>query len=134
MNEFEDILRRLAEQVEQPLEPIETPIVTGEGRSADERVTVVMTGAEVASVDIDPRSMRKSTPELCADLKEAMNAAIAAHNTALYEAMQGTLPNPGEIRAGLEGVREEATRSLDAYLDTMTRMLEQNAAAQGGRP
>lgn len=131
MNEFEDILRRLAEQVEQPLPPVETPTVTGEGQSEDQRVTVVISKGHVETVDIDPRSMRKPTPELCADLKQAMNAAIDAHNAALYEAMQGTIPNPSDIRAGLEGVREEATRSLDAYLDKMTEMLEQNAARQG---
>lgn len=130
MNEFDDILRRLAEQVAQPIEVPEPPTVTGEGTSADEMVTVTLSGGEVQGITIDPRSMRKSSVELADDLRHAFNAAIASHNQALFEAMSADAPDPAAIGAGLDGIREEASASLGAYLDQMTAMLEQHAGRQ----
>lgn len=131
MNEFEDILRRLAEQVEQPIETPETPKVSGEGASEDEMVRVTVTGGEVESVSIDPRSLRKSGVELADDVKAAVNGAVAAHNRALFEAMSADAPDPAAIGGALDGIRGEAARSLDEYLDKMTAMLEQHASRQG---
>lgn len=131
MNEFEDILRRLAEQVEQPVEAPEPPKVSGEGLSEDQMVRITVSAGEVAGVTIDPRSLRKSSVELADDVRAAVNGAIAAHNRALYEAMRAEAPDPAAIGGAIDGIREEAARSLDDYLDKMTAMLEQHAAKQG---
>lgn len=130
MNEISDILARLAEQVTQPIEVPEPPTVTGEGLSEDQMVRLTVSGGEVTEISIDPRSMRKSSVELADDLKAAFNEAINAHNQALYEAMSADAPNPEEIGAGIEGIREEAANSLESYLDQMTAMLEQHAGRQ----
>lgn len=131
MNEFEDILKRLAEQVQEPIETPEPPTVSGEGLSEDQMVRIAVSGGEVESVSIDPRSLRKSSLELADDIKAAVNAAVAAHNRALYEAMSEQAPDPEAIGAGIDGIREEAANSLDEYLDKMTAMLEQHASRQG---
>ncbi|TRY18767.1 YbaB/EbfC family nucleoid-associated protein [Tessaracoccus rhinocerotis] len=131
MNEFEDVLRRLAEQVEQPVEVPEPPKVSGEGHSEDEMVRITVSGGEVEDVSIDPRSLRKSSVELADDIRAAVNGAIGAHNRALHEAMTADAPDPAAIGGAIDGIREEAARSLDEYLDKMTAMLEQHAARQG---
>lgn len=130
MNEFDDILRRLADQVAQPIEVPEPPTVTGEGTSTDQMVTVTLSGGEVEGITIDPRSMRKSSVELADDLRHAFNAAIGSHNHALLEAMSADAPDPDAIGAGLDDIREEASASLGAYLDQMTAMLEKHAERQ----
>lgn len=131
MNEFEDILRRLAEQVEQPLETPEPPKVSGEGLSEDQMVRITVSGGEVESISIDPRSLRKSSVELSDDIRTAVNQAIGAHNESLYEAMRTEAPDPEAIGGAIDGIREEAARSLDEYMDKMTAMLEQHASRQG---
>lgn len=131
MNEFEDVLRRLSEQVAQPLQTPAPPTVTGEGASEDQMVRITVSAGEVESIHIDPRSMRKSSVELADDLRAAFNEAVGAHNQALYEAMSTDAPDPEAIGAGLESIREEAAQSLGSYLDQMSEMLERHAGRQG---
>lgn len=130
LTELQEMLAKVGESLDKPLPAIDVPTVEGEGTSEDQMVTITVSGGQVSGVRIDPRSMRKSSVELADDIRAATNAAIEAHSAALMQAMQGNATSPADLRTELDGVRDEAVKSLGDYLDAMTAMMESAAAKQ----
>lgn len=131
MNELEDILGRLGEELARPMPALEVPTVEAEGASEDQLVRVSVSGGKVASVTIDPRSMRRSGVELADDVRVAVNAALKAHADALTAAMQDAGTDPSTLGPQLDEVGREASRTLGDYLELMTQMMDSTAARQG---
>ena len=131
MNELEEILARVGAELDTAMPEIEIPAVEAEGTSEDEQVRITVANGQVTDVSIDPRSLRKSSAELADDIKAATNAALQAHAQALMAAMQEQSTDPATLRTDLDGVRDQAVKSLSEYLDTMTAMMEAAAAKQG---
>lgn len=131
MNELEQLLTNLTAELEQPLPPVEVPVVSAEGTSEDQMVRVTVSGGQVEDITIDPRAMRRSSVEFADDLRHAVNAALEAHAQALMATMQEQATDPAELSSQLGEVAREATRSLADYLDTMTRMMESTARREG---
>ena len=130
MNELEGLIAQLGSELANPLPAPAIPVVEAEGESEDRMVRITVSEGKVREVVIDPRSMRKSSVELADDVRHALNAAVEAHAAALAEAMSAAATDPATLGTELDAIAGEATKSLGAYLDLMTEMMETAAARE----
>lgn len=124
MTEFDPILQRLQEQVANAqATPVDLPVASAEGTSADEQIRVSVAAGKVEQITIDARSMRLTNVELAEKLVEAVNAAIDAHGAAIVAAMADDSTDFGQLNRGLDEIRADANQTMTKYLDAMTEML-----------
>ena len=124
MTEFDPILQRLQDQVANAqATPVDLPVASAEGTSADEQVRVSVAAGKVEQITIDARSMRLTNVELAEKLVEAVNAAIDAHGAAIVAAMEDDSTDFGQLNRGLDEIRADANQTMTKYLDAMTEML-----------
>lgn len=109
----EDAGHRGPQAAERP----EMPAATG--HALDGRVQVTVTAGRVSDVTLDPRALRAPSEDLAAAIREAVNAAIDAHNA---QAVAG-LPDVPSL--------PDLNRMLDEVSDASRRAMEE--AGQGMR-
>ncbi|GAA5023961.1 hypothetical protein GCM10023317_69330 [Actinopolymorpha pittospori] len=95
----------------------EPPAATG--HALDGRVQVTVTAGRVSDVTLDPRALRAPSEDLAAAIREAVNAAIEAHNAQAVAGVPDVPPLP------------DLTRMLDEVSDASRRAMEE--AGEGMR-
>ena len=125
---FDDVFDRLvaeagraAEVQGQQVGP--TSPVTAEATGYDERIRVAMVDGQVTELDLHPAAMRLSNAELADHLRDTVNAALKAYQTAVLAAVQENDTDFGALQGRLREIQAEAGRSMQRYTDQMAQML-----------
>src|SRR5262249_55373306 len=113
-----------------PPEPVD---LRGEGTGLDGelRVTAVA-GGRLESIQIDPRAMRTDSRTLAEQLVVAVNAALAAVQAKVQEAVAGAAPDRAALVHRLREVQDTAIPRMQSFLRAVEDLRRQATGEAGG--
>ena len=110
-----------ADKDDQTFEPA-APVVA-EGTAFKERIRVRIENGKVTEFDLRPEAMRLTNADLGDHLVTAVNAALAAYQQAMTEAITDEQTDFGQLQSQLRDMQSESLRVIDKYTDAMGEML-----------
>lgn len=121
---LEEIFSRLDAELDRVAGAVHAPEVDPvEGASEDGRITATMAAGQIQSISIHPAAMRLTNAELADQIRDAVNATLAAYQQSMVQALSADDGEFGQLQGRLREISADAQQSMQAYQESMLQML-----------